>query len=397
MASLFVFGLSGILLVLATDFATILLVRVVQGTAAAGIFITTVTIIGDTFVGVQRNAVLGVNTAVSRPVRRLPYRGWCARRRGVERALPRVSAWPAARARRRSISRGTRPRARDPWPRVPPRGGNGARRHAGGCALRGGVHDRTPAVRRDTHDAAVFHVVELRPDAGDDRTGVGRRGAIVGGRLGDERTTGATSLERRSHRYGFACYGIGLLGTWLASSPLAITGTVLVFSAGIGLTMPAVDADIAGLVAERFRAGALSIRNSTTFLGRSLGLVAFAGLAVMVDYRPLLLAGVIVAFAGALLAAAATEDGLRVARHRSRLPEAATETEKTGNGYSNRRRVGFSRNSSMRLVNCAAMAPSSTRWSNDSDNVITCRGTTSPSMTRGFSLMAPSARIATSG
>src|SRR6056297_2355798 len=62
--SLAIFGLAGGAIALAPDYRLVLAVRLVQGTAAAGIFVTTVTLIGDTFGGVQRNAVLGANTAV---------------------------------------------------------------------------------------------------------------------------------------------------------------------------------------------------------------------------------------------------------------------------------------------------------------------------------------------
>ena len=87
--------------------------------------------------------------------------------------------------------------------------------------------------------------------------------------------------------------------------PVAIVVAVLVFSAGVGLTMPAVDADIADLVSDRFRAGALSLRNSTTFLGRSVGPILFAGLAIGVGYRPLLLAATVLALLCGLVTMAA--------------------------------------------------------------------------------------------
>lgn len=40
---------------------------------------------------------------------------------------------------------------------------------------------------------------------------------------------------------GFACYGVGLLGAWVTSSLAVVT-------AGVGLTMPSVDALLSGLV-----------------------------------------------------------------------------------------------------------------------------------------------------
>ena len=47
----------------AADYQTILAIRLLQGVAAAGIFIATVTLIGDSFEGTQRHAVLGANVA----------------------------------------------------------------------------------------------------------------------------------------------------------------------------------------------------------------------------------------------------------------------------------------------------------------------------------------------
>lgn len=63
-SSLIVFGVAGGLIAIGPGFAVVLGIRVVQGMAAAGIFITTVTLVGDTFEGIQRNTVLGANTAV---------------------------------------------------------------------------------------------------------------------------------------------------------------------------------------------------------------------------------------------------------------------------------------------------------------------------------------------
>lgn len=61
--SLLIFSLTGGAMALSPSFAVLIALRVVQGTAAAGIFITTVTLVGDVFEGARRNAVLGVNNA----------------------------------------------------------------------------------------------------------------------------------------------------------------------------------------------------------------------------------------------------------------------------------------------------------------------------------------------
>ncbi|MGA9402736.1 MFS transporter [Haladaptatus sp.] len=62
-SSLVIFSLTGGVMALSPSFVVIVTLRIVQRTAAAGIFITTVTLIGDVFEGAQRNAVLGVNNA----------------------------------------------------------------------------------------------------------------------------------------------------------------------------------------------------------------------------------------------------------------------------------------------------------------------------------------------
>lgn len=83
-------------------------------------------------------------------------------------------------------------------------------------------------------------------------------------------------------------------------------GGVGVFGAGLGLSMPAVDAAISDLVATRYRGCALSLRNSTTFLGRAAGPVLLTGVATTTGYRPLLLAGGIVALGSGLFVVLAT-------------------------------------------------------------------------------------------
>jgi MFS family permease len=95
---------------------------------------------------------------------------------------------------------------------------------------------------------------------------------------------------------GFACYGAALAGVYLAPSPAFVALAVLVFGAGLGLSLPAVDAAVSDRVTREYRAGLLGLRNSTTFLGRATGPIAFATLAATAGYRPLLAA----AAAGAL-------------------------------------------------------------------------------------------------
>lgn len=90
---------------------------------------------------------------------------------------------------------------------------------------------------------------------------------------------------------GFVATAVGLVGAWLASSPLLIALSTVGYGAGWGLVLPSIDAGVSDLVPSEFRAGALSLRGSAAFLGRAGGPIAFASLAAMAGYRPLLLLG----------------------------------------------------------------------------------------------------------
>lgn len=68
------------------------------------------------------------------------------------------------------------------------------------------------------------------------------------------------------------------------------------FGAGIGLILPSVDAAISHVASAEFHAGALSLRNSATGLGRATGPLLFTGLATITGYRALLLTAGIAMF-----------------------------------------------------------------------------------------------------
>ncbi|WP_168215901.1 MFS transporter [Halorussus ruber] len=96
--------------------------------------------------------------------------------------------------------------------------------------------------------------------------------------------------DERLIALGYVCYGVGLLVAGAAASLVLVVAGAMALGAGIGLTMPSVDALLSDLVSAEYRAGALSIRNSVTFLGRAVGPILFAGIAATTGYRPLLLA-----------------------------------------------------------------------------------------------------------
>jgi len=309
-SSLLVFGFSGIPLVLAPNFETILVVRVIQGIAAAGIFITTVTIVGDAFRGTQRNAVLGVNNAMlSAGAMAFPVLGG---------ALVAI-AWNAPFAAYLvAVPIGLVALRYLDEP-------DGERETEGIAYLRGAataLAGRQAAVLYGTAfvtEVLLFGAILTTLPfllAGS----YGLAPAAIGLVLATTEISSVivSAANGRLARYatdhqlvalGFACYGVGLLVTWFAASPLAVGVGVFVVGAGLGLTMPAVDAAISGIVSSRHRAGALSIRNSTTFLGRSVGPVLFAGLAVTTGYRTLLLAAGVVALGCGLATVLTTASG----------------------------------------------------------------------------------------
>lgn len=104
---------------------------------------------------------------------------------------------------------------------------------------------------------------------------------------------------------GFVAYGLGLLGVWLAPSPVFIGLALLGFGVGFGLVMPSIDTTIVTLVSGRLRAGMMGMRTSVLRLGQTLGPLAFtlvaerASVSTTVGYRALtVVSGVITLLAG---------------------------------------------------------------------------------------------------
>lgn len=303
--SLVVFSLTGGAMVLTPTVEVLVGLRIVQGTAAAGIFITTVTLVGDVFADARRNAVLGVNNAaLSAGAAIFPIVGgalaavaWNAPFALYLLALP-VALFAAWRLEEPTVEPGEE--------------GLGYLRNALGAVA--GL------------DAVVLYGAAFTTEVllfGAIITGLpfllaasfGLAPVAVGLVLtaSEATSTVVSAGNGRVAKYfsnhhiialGFGCYAAGLAGVWLAPSPLLVAVAVAVFGAGLGLSMPAVDAAISDLVAAKHRGGALSLRNSLTFLGRATGPVLFAGIAGSTGYEPLLLAGSLVALATAGLAAA---------------------------------------------------------------------------------------------
>ncbi|QLG64241.1 MFS transporter [Halorarum salinum] len=300
--SLFVFSLAGASIALGPRFELVLAVRVVQGTAAAALFITTVTLIADTVEGIQRNTVLGVNTAVlSAGAAVYPLVGgalasisWNAPFAAYLLGLPvalfahRVLPEPARERETRTLAYLRRVASALPARDATALYGSAFLVE---LLLFGSALTAVPFVLAGTYGLSpvvIGGVVTLAEVASVVTSALNGRFA---GRFTNAGIVAA----------GFVGIAVGLVSAgWAPSAPALVVATV-VLGAGWGTVLPSLDAGVSDAVPTRFRAGALSLRNSTTFLGRALGPVLFATLAVGRGYRPLLLAAGVGALAFAPL------------------------------------------------------------------------------------------------
>lgn len=298
--SLLVFGAAGALVTVTDTFLVIIALRVVQGTAAAGIIVLTTTIVGDTFAGVQRNAVLGLNfgalglAAATYPLVGgliAPY-GWQAPFYVTAVAIPvaivALTHLPPPQARETT---GGVAYVRTALTAMPSNRAvvlYGATVAIEVIAL-GAVFTTLPfllAAEFAAPPVGIGAVVTIE-------TIVAALVAVQNGRIA-RRLADETVVA-----VGFTAFGIGLLGAWVAPSPVLIGVSVVPMGVGVGLILPSVDAAISAAVPADARAGAFSLRASATFLGRAVGPVVFTGVAVATGYRPLLFgAGVVVLLGG---------------------------------------------------------------------------------------------------
>jgi MFS family permease len=296
------FSLAGAAIAVAPNYPVAIALRVIQGTAAAGIFIATVTLIGDAFEGAQRSAVLGTNTAVlSAGAAVFPVvGGFLATRAWNVPFLLYLLGLPVALFAYRTLEEPVvehSGRGLDSFRRVvaslSPR--EAALLYGSAFAIEvllfGAVFTAIPFLLFETYGASPVAI-----------------GLVVTGSL--VASAVAASQTGRLRRYfsdeslivlGFASAALGLLGAWLAGSPLGIGLAGVVFGAGWGLTLPSIDDEVSEFVPGEVRAEALSLRNSTTFLGRTLAPVVVASLAAVWSYPTILLAAGVAGFAAGLV------------------------------------------------------------------------------------------------
>lgn len=300
--SLLVFSLAGTAIAFVPSYETALALRIVQGTAAAGIFISTVTLIGDTFAGVQRSAVLGANTAVlSAGAAVFPIVGgllsamsWNTPFLMYLLGLPvallasLVLEEPAVEHGRHRL--GSFRRVFDEL----------SIREA--LLLFGSAFMIELLLFGAVFTALPFLMVEKYaiPPVG--------IGFVVTGALAASAVAASQNGRLAKHVsddvliiLGFSSAGVGLLLAWTAGSPVIIGLSSVVFGTGWGFVLPSIDDQVSEFVSLEYRAEALSLRNSTTFLGRTVAPIVFTGLSVVWGYQLLLLAAGILGFVSGLL------------------------------------------------------------------------------------------------
>lgn len=289
--SVVAFGVTGGVIAFVDDFTVILALRILQGAAAAGVFILTVTFISDSFNGVQRNAVLGINGAVLLGGGALyPFFGGFLG--GYEWHLPFFMYFLAV-----PVAIYALPRL-DEQPFVVPRCGPGYIRGAAEALPRaeaGVLYGATFLLEMIAFGAVLTAlpfvlVADLNASpvtAGAVITVMASAAAVVSAK------NGTLARHRSNHHLlaiSFCLYGVGLLVAWTGHSVPIIMAGVGVFGAGFGLVLPSVDAEISRIAPSEYRAGALSIRNAAAFSGRSVGPILFTSAAVITGYWTLLLA-----------------------------------------------------------------------------------------------------------
>ena len=285
---LFTFGCVGMGIAGLTDFTLVIAARVVQGTTAAGIFITTVTVIADSFEGIQQNVIFGINVAVLSAGRALyPLLGGALVRYGW--SVPFVCYLAAVLAGAFVFYRF------EEMGRVRPshaqRTVDGWRTIAGLPVVEAlALYGATISAETITFGAILTTLpFLLTADFGISAVAIGAvitittvASSIVAaenGRLA--RQTSNAQLVAS----GFLLYGVSLLGMGVAPAPSAIAASAALFGAGIGLILPSVDVMISETILGDSSAGALSLRNSATGLGRAIGPLLFTALASVTGYR----------------------------------------------------------------------------------------------------------------
>jgi ACDE family multidrug resistance protein len=296
--SLFLFGVSGVVIVFVDVFTTILALRVVQGTAGSAIMSLTVTLLGDLFTGERRSSLIGLNAAIlAIGAAGYPLLGgglallsWAAP--FVCFALGIVVAVAGS-----AIL--TEPESNT---------------ESSGLSYIVNAAKAVPTRTALGLYVAIFGIFVILYGA--QLTAIpfvlnefyGLSSGAIGLLLGLPAVTmGMTSSQSsrlirhlspmRLIALGFVTYGIGMTLAALTHSLLVLAGALFLFGIGQGFAEPITDTALNALTPDAFRGGIMSIRTSVLQFGTTLGPPLFVGIASLVGYTDTLLIAGIAAFA----------------------------------------------------------------------------------------------------
>lgn len=280
---------AGAVIVFGPTFPIVILMRLFQGAAAAAVLIVTVTLIGDLYDGVQRNAVIGINGAtLFLAAAVVPLIGGLLVQYGwnVPFAVF-IVGFPVALFTLYAVAEPDRDLPQTGIAYI--RGALAAL--PTGQAL--GLYGAAVLVEFATFGAILtavpFVLVGEYGTAPVVIGGVITANLLVSAAVSANNGRFASRLpEGQLIGLGFVAIGVGLLSSWVADGPFQFGVAVAVFGIGYGLIFPSVDASINAIAPSSYRAGALSLRNSATFLGRGSGPLVFALASATVGYRPVL-------------------------------------------------------------------------------------------------------------
>lgn len=301
--ALVVFGLAGSAVTLEPPYGVVLALRAVQGISTAGAAATTVTLLGDAFDGVQRNAAMGVNVAVLSTARTLyPTVGGALA--AIAWRFPfatYVLAVPVGVAVLLAL---------DPQPIQDADESTSVRRLVATLSTRAtaGLYGAALLVEIVGFGAVFGALPFVLTARGLSPLAVGivlgtatMTSAIVAGING---RLAARVANRDLVVASILLVGVGVVGTSADRSVAIAVGAVLV-GAGLGLLLPSLDAELASVAPPAVRGGTYGVRISISYLGRASGPILFTLLGAAVGYPTALLGGgglALIAGAGAAIA-----------------------------------------------------------------------------------------------
>lgn len=290
--SLLVYGVTGGAIVLAPGLWTVLGLRVLQGSAAASLITLAITLVGDSFDGSQRNAIMGLNGAVlsigtgfypliggllSTIDWRAPFAVYLV---GVPVGLFALKTLDEPVREQRASGLDYIRKAAQALPL-------GRSIVLYGTALfvfvllYGGVLTILPfLLEQGLSLSSVAIGVILGVPSAATALASSQNGRLVR-RFSNDAIIAA----------GVASLGIGLIGLSVAPTAVWFGIAAMPFGAGMGLVMPSLDTAISHLVPTSFRGGAMSLRTSMVRTGQTIGPPLFTGLVGLLFRRDLLLIG----------------------------------------------------------------------------------------------------------